>query len=115
MDQSACLNTRSLNPISSFHIFIPKVTFRRSDSIPPRAASSCTRRFTDMISDIFEKVRKSSSGIHSVERSVDGKLGSFLRDSHISRVEPVRPLSLLESIFTNIFSLVFESEIAPIS
>jgi hypothetical protein len=50
---SFCLNTRSRNPISSSPIFIPNVTFRRSDSVPPRAESSCIIMLIDNISHTF--------------------------------------------------------------
>lgn len=62
-DHSFCLNTRSRNPISSSPIFILNVTFRRSDSVPPRAESSCTSILIEIISQILGYVRNDSSGI----------------------------------------------------
>jgi len=112
---SICLNTRNWNPISSFPIFIPNVIFRRSDSSLLRALSSCTMTLSEMISDMYANERNRSSDTHSGVRSADGKVGSFLRFSHISRVEPVRLVSFFGSILTIISLPVPERMSPPIS
>lgn len=94
-DHSFCLNTRSRNPISSFPIFIPNVTFRRSDSVPPRAESSCTSILIEIISQILGYARNAPSEIPCSANIAGGNIESFLIDSHISRVEPER----FESLF----------------
>ncbi len=109
-EPSACLNTRSRNPISSFPIFIPNVTFRRSDSVPPRAESSCTIIFIEIISPTLGNARNTSRGTPCSVRIADGNVGSFLIDSHISRVEPERLESFFGSILIIKLSLIPERD-----
>ena len=107
-------NIWSLNPISSSPIFIPKVTFRKSDSDHSIALLSCTCRFNERISATFLRDKSSSSGTHFSVNIAWGNVFSFLMASHASNEAPESEESLLWSIFATILSPIPENDIDPI-
>lgn len=85
------------NPISSFPIFIPNTTLRRSDSVPWNALSSWMIRLSARISEkaLFEK---NISGLVPLEvRRSFGKDGFFFSVFHRSRDEPERTFIFFSS------------------